>query len=233
MMNNSVRLRLVLVWVVLGLCVGGCCRTPKHVPVLPKEDVFTKYVLKVMESYPTDGTHKYWWPKDDVWAGVTQDIRYKGEVVAKGDPQGRCYCCGLTWEVFMRALEDYNRRHWRKVLNHWSRAEVDDFRKKWFGSDGNKECLRNAILSYKIGREITDRDEARPGDFVQLWRANGSGHSVVFDSWIRSETGEIAGMRYWSTQGSSSGIGYVTETTQGPKALLLDQTYVMRVGKRK
>ncbi|HNT34305.1 MAG TPA: hypothetical protein PKH07_04830 [bacterium] len=232
-MKRLLELRLTAIWILVALSLTGCVRGAKKVPVLPHEDLFTKHVLNVVESYPTDGTHKYWWPKDEVWAGVTRDIRYKREVVAKGDPQGRCYCCGLTWEVFMRAVEQYNKRHWRNVLDHWTREEVDDFRKKWFGSDGNKECLRNAILSYKIGREITNKDEARRGDFVQLWRANGSGHSVVFDSWIRSETGEIGGMKYWSTQPASSGIGYATETTKGPKALLLDQTYVMRIGKRR
>src|SRR5438477_240987 len=39
------------------------------------------YVVEVVKSYPTDGTHKYSWPKKgadgkDPYDGVTQDIYY-------------------------------------------------------------------------------------------------------------------------------------------------------------
>src|SRR5262245_774569 len=55
-------------------------------------------VLRVAESYPRDGTHTYHWPKGSSWAGTTRDLFYLGRRVADGDPQGRAYCCGLTFE---------------------------------------------------------------------------------------------------------------------------------------
>ena len=41
-----------------------------------------------------------------------------------------------------------------------------------------------------------DWELARPGDFVNLDRANRTGHSVIFMEWIR-QAGEIAGIRYY------------------------------------
>jgi hypothetical protein len=46
---------------------------------------------------------------------------------------------------------------------------------------------------------------------VQLWRWSGSGHSVIFVNWVRDENQQITGMRYWSSQRATNGIGYRTE----------------------
>jgi len=221
--------------VILLACIlfASCASVPRRTargPQLPDSERFRKEILKVVETYPTDGTHKYWWPKSGTWAGITRDVKYKGQVVAKGDPEGRCYCCGLTWEVFMRALEQYNNGTTKKVFHDWTREKVDHFRHMWFGSDGNRECLRNAVLSYGVGFEITNKDKAKRGDFVQLWRYTGSGHSVIFDAWERNDKGEITGLKYWSTQKATDGIGYRTEPVGGEKGIRLDETYIVRIG---
>ena len=58
---------------------------------------------------------------------------------------------------------------------------------------------------------MSDLEEVRPGDFLQFWRNSGSGHSSVFIDWERDATGTIEGVWYWSTQGSTDGIGYNLE----------------------
>ena len=76
-----------------------------------EEGALNPYVLKVISGYPLDGSYTYhcgWDPREyDIYNGVTQDLWYKGMVVAKAYPDGsRCsYCCGFTFEVFVRAMK--------------------------------------------------------------------------------------------------------------------------------
>lgn len=201
-------------------------------PALPDADAFARAVLRVSESYPTDGTHEYWWPKTGPWKGITQDVFYNGTLIAQGDPQGRCHCSGITWEVFMRAIETYNAEHEEKVLHTWTPEMVNRFQFLWFGSDGNKRCIHNAVLTFGIGFEIKDPDDARPGDFVQFWRRNGSGHSCIFREWVRDEKGAIAALRYWSAQKKTNGIGVNTESVGDAGGIILEQTYIVRIGRK-
>ena len=77
---------------------------------LPTLGALNRHVLKVLEGYPTDGTHRYNWPKDGSYAGVTEDLVYAGQVVAKGNEKGEAYCCGLTFEVFFKAWRRWAQR---------------------------------------------------------------------------------------------------------------------------
>ena len=103
------RLALILITLTLFLLPGdGQARDGKSAP-LPKAREFQKLVVKVIKSYPTNGTHQYYWPRKGGggYAGTTRDLVYQGKVVAKGDSKGRCYCCGITFEVFFRAYKLY------------------------------------------------------------------------------------------------------------------------------
>jgi len=88
------------------------------------EGSLNPYVLKVISAYPQDGSYPYhcsWEPREyDIYNGVTQDMWYKGMVVAKAYPDGsRCsYCCGYTFEVFLRAM---------KLRNIQKGLDPDDF----------------------------------------------------------------------------------------------------------
>jgi len=201
-------------------------------PPLPDADRFAHCVLRIAESYPTDGTHTYYWPKQGAWKGVTSDVKYNGKLVTTGDAQGRCHCSGITWEVFMRAIDEYNNDSQEKALHTWTEEEVKRFQFLWFGSDGNKRCIHNAVLTFGIGQEVKNLDEARPGDFVQFWRGNGSGHSCIFQDWVRDDTGKITHLKYWSAQKKTNGIGYNQETVGDEKGIILDQVYIVRIGKR-
>ena len=190
---------------------------------------FNSYVIQILESYPTDGTHQYYWPSTGSWAGNVNDLYYLGTLFSKGDSLKRCYCCGITFEVFFRAYKKYcEDKQWNFVIKDFTCADLYRFRRQWFGADGNRKTLQNAIVVNKLGKAITLL-KARKGDFVQFWRYSGSGHSVIFIKWIKNYSREIIGMKYWSTQSSTQGIGYNTEYLEGTRGIDPDQIYIARI----
>lgn len=173
---------------------------------------FNEVVLDILAEYARDGSHDYYWPEDSGWYGTTQDVYYLGELVAEGDPEGRCYCVGLTWEVYLRAFDEVDRETGGDgSLNGLSVEDLSDFRVDWFVRDLWGDGVGIAMDNYGLGDEITDVADLEPGDFVQFWRFSGSGHSVIFIDWALDDDGEITGIEYWSTQSSTDGIEYNTE----------------------
>lgn len=190
---------------------------------------FNDYVISMLESYPTDGTHQYYWPSSGTWAGVTRDLYYRGALFTQGDTFKRCYCCGITFEVFFRAYEKYCKDQGKDfIIKDFDSKKLNTFLRQWFGSDGNRKTLLNAVLSNNLGYSVA-MDKAKKGDFVQLWRYSGSGHSVIFISWVYDASGKLYGMKYWSTQGSTNGIGYRTEYFSGNSGVDTTQLYIARV----
>jgi hypothetical protein len=70
-----------------------------------------------------------------------------------------------------------------------------------------------AAATLGIGTRI-EPNKARAGDFLQFWRTNKSGHSVVFLEWI-ADDGKRIGFKYRSSQGSTDGIGDRVEYFEG------------------
>ncbi len=201
---------------------------------VPTEQDFSKLVMSVVKSYPTDGTHKYWWPKGSDWPGTTCDVEYQGVKACEADAEGRCYCCGLTFEVFVRAWKAWCEAKERPfAIPGVDGEEIKDLRSDWFGSTGDKRTLiQHAIVSRGLGRAIEKPEDARPGDFVQLWRNNGTGHSVVFLEWKKGGDGKLKALRYWSTQKSTDGIGEREERVGGDDGIDPAQVYIVRVGRK-
>ena len=72
--------------------------------------------------------------------------------------------------------------------------------------------------------------EAIPGDFVQFWRNNNSGHAVIFMNWVKNEKEQIVGINYRSSQKQTNGIGSRTETIgSGPKDININRIYIGRI----
>ena len=166
-----------------------------------------------LETYPTDGSYAFWWPEDTDWYGTTQDIYYLDELVAYGDPEHRSYCVGLTFEVLMLsflALDEASGGD--GSLNGITVDDLTDFRIDWFVRDLWGDGPGPALEGYGLGERVTDPADVRPGDFIQFWRHSGSGHNAIFVDWERDPADDaIIGVRYWSTQGSTGGIGYNEE----------------------
>lgn len=198
-----------------------------------QDESLNEAVVEVMKKYPTDGSYGYYWPRGSDWEGTTQDLVYQGTKICSGDSKKRSYCCGLTFEVFFKAYEAWcaaKKKEFR--IGDLDADGLTEFRLQWYGAskknpDRKKLCLE-AVVSAKLGRAIETFEDARAGDFVQLWRHDGSGHSVIFVDWVRSGA-RITGLKYWSTQGSTKGIGVNTESFGEKKGLDREQLHIVRV----
>jgi len=204
------------------------------------ESSLNPYVLKVISAYPLDGSYPYhcgWDPREyDLYNGVTQDLWYKGMVVAKAYPDGsRCsYCCGFTFEVFIRAM---------KLRNIQRGLDPDDFNGMTFNDlfnllqlwyiEGKGDCEQRGIVGYGLGQALTDFEQVRPGDFLSYSTTPPGGHSVIFIDWLRDENKKIVGLKYFSsnlsgTKGVGYGQGKFSDSNNG-KGLLRHSLRIARV----
>lgn len=197
----------------------------------PKLGELNRHVLAVIKTYPTDGTHRYNWPKDGSYSGVTEDVIYRGEVVAKANGKGEAFCCGLTFEVFVKAWKRWAKAKKRPIdIGGMDPRGLRRLRSDWFCAGEVRSGPVEALVSRGLGQQIVDLDKAKPGDFMQLWRKSGSGHSVVFVGWVRDRKGERVALKYWSTQRSTKGIGFHTERFAGKSGLVREKLYIARAG---
>ena len=140
-------------------------------------------------------------------SGTPEEIRFKGSRILSKGKDGT-YCCGFTFAVVMKAATRAG------LLQDKSVAQIRQFQREWYGAtpaSADRQCAL-ALENLKIGREVK-LGEARPGDFVRLWRTT-CGHSVIFLRWI-VEKGRCVGMEYRGTQGSTDGIGNAIEYFKG------------------
>ncbi|MEM8865630.1 MAG: transglutaminase domain-containing protein [Planctomycetota bacterium] len=178
-------------------------------------------VLKLANSYPDGGGYK--WVAGN--SGTPAAIEFDGEVILpKGDGT---ICCGYTLSIAVDVAKA------RGLLNGKTADDLRRFHKLWYGDgeSGDKSLCVLAVESLGIGHAV-DVDDAKPGDFVQLWRDSGSGHSVIFLERIMDDDAFV-GFRYRSSQGSTDGIGdrseYFSDDPQGRGSVLREQTYVCRL----
>jgi hypothetical protein len=90
-----------------------------------------------------------------------------------------------------------------------------------------------ALPALGLGRRITSLEDAQPGDFVQVWSGSW-GHSMIFLGWIRDDRGAITGLRYWSSQPWTDGMG-VSEIAVGSSegAVARQNVYIGRAEPRR
>jgi hypothetical protein len=155
-------------------------------------------VLQIARSFKNGGGY--------VWeggSGAPRAIDFNGETILKAQEKGT-YCSGFTFTVAMQAAAE------RGLLEGKCAGEVRRFQKEWYGATEETEAREKqcalAVERLGIGRHVKDLEAARPGDFVQIWRTNKSGHSVILVDWVR-EGGRIIGLKYRSSQKSTDGIG--------------------------
>jgi hypothetical protein len=79
---------------------------------------------------------------------------------------------------------------------------------------GTSKTLRNDEMGNTPGWPL-------PGDFVQLWRANLSGHSVIFQGFLKDKSGKNIGACYWSGNYSTQGYGYRCEKFEKIKTMII------------
>lgn len=150
-------------------------------------------VVEIAHAYPDGGGYEW------KGTGVPEAIRFgDATILEKGKST---YCSGFTFAVVMKAASE------RGLLKRKTADDVRAFQKDWYGSikeSGETQCAY-ALEKLGIGKEVKEA-EAREGDFLQLWRTNKSGHSVVFLDWVKDGEKRI-GVKYRSSQKSTDGIG--------------------------
>jgi hypothetical protein len=150
-------------------------------------------VVEVARAFPDGGGYEW------KGTGVPEEIRFKGErILEKGQ---HTYCSGFTFAVVMKAAAE------RDLLRDKSPEELRKFQKQWYGAtkkSAETQCAY-AVQILGIGEPVAP-EQAEPGDFLQFWRTNKSGHSVVFLDWVMDE-GQPVGVKYRSSQTATNGIG--------------------------
>lgn len=135
-------------------------------------------------------------------SGVSETIEHKGSVILPASAGGT-YCCGFTFQVAMRVAR------LRGLLDDKSVEDVRRFQKIWYGALPGSEIRQCAMAVEELGVGYSvDLEDARPGDFMQLWCVGrGAGHSVIFLDWLRDREGRVVGVRFRSSGGRGVGDG--------------------------
>lgn len=197
---------------------ANAAATEVNVQAMALKSDLNNYVLKVMPSYE-GGKFPYLLNTDyDHYNGVTQNIIYKGSIIAKADPDGSrsSHCVGLTYEVFFKAMQERNKEAGISAdnFNNMTINNMKDFMLTWYNAEGTPKSeddqLAGAMVKYGLGTQIKRLEDAKAGDFIDFSRTK-SGHAAVFINWIRNNKGNIVGFKYWSTQESTKGIAYKVE----------------------
>lgn len=184
-------------------------------------------IVEMLESYPTDGTHAYLW-KGGGTTGHTRDLYYLDSLLARKQKGGTTFCCGLTFEVFLRVMQEYNEKIGRNAIGSITFNSMKRLRTEWFGATGDTEKqVVTGLVKNRLGIQIVNLEKARSGDFCMFWRHNKSGHSVIFMEWMKAG-GSLIGIKYWSAQKSTNGIAYKTESI-GPGGLDRNRLYIARL----
>lgn len=141
-------------------------------------------------------------PRDPNYDGVRVPLWLNDRVIARASEDGATYCCGVTLAVWLDA--------WRArggpdpVVEDVQALVVD-----WFCPVMGHSGVSHALASRGLGRVVSP-EHAVAGDLIQYWRsvdlACPSGHSAVFLDWVVGSDG-ARGMRYWSSQPATDGIG--------------------------
>jgi hypothetical protein len=198
------------------------------------------FVLEVIKNY--NGNYPYLLNKDyGNYNGVTANIYYQDKLLLKAHPSGNRanHCVGITFEVFFKAMQERNKHAGLSFdnINGMTADELRDLILLWYVASGNKQNsnITLAVEKYGIGKRIHEFESAKGGDFIDISRTNGTGHTAVFIDWLK-ENGKIIGLRYWSSQGSTGGISYNEEyfniqdgNSNNYGNLLIDQVYIARV----
>lgn len=162
------------------------------------------HILAVAQSLPRGGG--YHWDPTGTTGGVLADVVHRGATIVRA---GRgSYCSGITFDVWWRALALAGAKPDLTV------EQMRALQRRWYCADGGRRGPLDALQPLGLGASVST---PKPGDLVQLWRRDGSGHTVIALGFDRGE------LRYLSSQTSTGGVG---ERTERPAAYYAAQAQV-------
>lgn len=141
----------------------------------------------------------YHWDPHAPGGGALAPVTHAGRTLLTADPRGS-FCCGAVLEIYFRALAHAGAvcpLTWEAAKDLRARAFILDPRR-------HRSGIAGALVHHGLAH-LVPPSQALPGDFAQLWRRNGSGHTVV----VRSYSG--GRLEYLSTQSSTGGVGVKAE----------------------
>ena len=100
---------------------------------------------------------------------------------------------------------------YKQLTDHINKLKQRRKSEDWFDFTLENQYLVAKIKELWYWREDYILGRHSTGRFLQFWRNNGSGHNNIFIEWARNSSDEIVGVKYWSTQGSTNGVGYQVE----------------------
>ena len=165
------------------------------------------------------------------------DIYFKGaDPIFKKPEDGSTYCTGYTFSVaFTVALN-------RGLLNDFTDKDIAKMQEVWNAGDPKSypklcvDAISKPLASNlkALGKEVTI-DQAKAGDFCQIWRSTTSGHSVIVLEMIKKDN-KIVGIKYYSSNSTKnpttnrSGAGENTEYfSDSGGTMLRKNTYYARL----
>lgn len=143
-------------------------------------------------------------------------------------PRTTSYCSGSSYSAFIEAMGDILGDRVRDLKPEQVEAlrmqEPDGGRREdgvkawgWWNADG--WGCQYALVQYLGIGEMVDPAAALPGDFMNISWKSGLGHSVVFLGWGVDAQGR-KGVRYWSSQTGTNGLGDQFSTLDKVKSVL-------------
>jgi hypothetical protein len=212
-------------------------RSTKKASGIMNADKYSKYgtdSLAVARAFEPLAFGSYKWNSS---GGLPIDVYFKSsDPIFKKTADGSTYCTGYTFAVgFATALN-------RGLLNDFTDKDIVKMQVVW--NDGiaknyPKLCV-DAIAKplasnlKALGKEVSLED-TKAGDFCQIWRTSGSGHSVVVVETIKKDN-KITGLKYYSSNGKvnpttkRTGAGENTEYfSDSGGTMLKKNTYFARL----
>lgn len=176
------------------------------------EHMFNDYILKAVNWLSSNyGKLGY-----NINTAYTHDLPYGSNAVPKGPYAPKTMCVAAVAETILVAMYLYAQETKdNSVWNHipwrsWSSMRPGDMRScMWVNHELKCEGSGDALALFGMGMNVPF-EELTPGSFVNINRTGGSGHAVVFISFLDSNCKEystynsnVVGFKYYSSQGGS------------------------------
>lgn len=213
----------------------GSGRKKSNLPNAKKYENFGSEPIEVARQLEPYAYGSYKWAGTN---GMPIDIFLIGDnPIFRKTPDGSTYCTGYTFATFFITalnrglLDDFTNEDIRKIQTIWNQGDAKT--KPKLNVDAITRVINPNVEP--LGKEVSF-EEAKEGDFAQIWRSGGSGHSVIFIDKVYNDKGVPIGFRYYSSNGginqktgrSGAGEGIEKFTEYGGK-VLKNNTYFARL----
>jgi len=184
-------------------------------------EAWRQRLLEVINNASVHGGYSW---KDSKDFGVPEPLQYLGKPwVPKFDKGTTTHCSGATLWAFITTYQHV--LGMMTPLQNLTILGMKQFQRLWFGAEGkgNVKCAIDALSFAGVGKQLVP-EQAQPLDFAQIWRHDGSGHSVI----VMKKSAET--LLYWSSnqafKDNPAGMGFKEEKLSNIRLM-----YVSRVGK--